>query len=34
MALEIQLWSTNYTLVARISENDANDKAKVVYVMF
>ena len=32
MALEIQLWSVNYTLVARIYKNKANDKAKAVYI--
>ena len=34
MILEIQFWSVNYTLVARLCKNDANDKAKAVYIRF
>ena len=32
MALEVQLWSVNYMFVARIYKNNANDKAKAVYI--
>ena len=32
MALEVQLWSVNYMFVARIYKNNANDKAKSVYI--
>ena len=32
--LEIQLWSVNYTFVARIRNNNANDQAKTVYIRF
>ena len=31
MVLDIQFWSVNYTFVARICKNNANDKAKAVY---
>ena len=34
MVLEIQVWSINYTLVPRICKNNANDKAKAVYITF
>ena len=32
MVLEIQFWPVNYTLVAGICKNNANDKAKAVYI--
>ena len=32
MVLDIQLWSINYTFVARICKNNGNDKAKAVYI--
>ena len=34
VVLEIQFWSANYALVARICQNNANDKAKAVYIRF
>ena len=34
MVLEIQLWSVNYMLVARICKNETNGKAKAVYIRF
>ena len=34
MILEIQFWSGNYMLVARISKSNANDKANIVYIRF
>ena len=34
MVLEIQFWSVNSTLVARICKNNANDKAKAVCIRF
>ena len=34
MVLEIQFWSKNYTFVARICKNNANDKVKAVHIRF
>ena len=34
MDLEIQFWSVNYALVARICKNKAKDKVKAVYIRF
>ena len=34
MILEIQFWSVNYTLFARICKNNANNKAKALHIRF
>ena len=34
MVLEINFWSVNYMLVARLCTNKAKDKAKGVYIRF
>ena len=34
MVLEIQFWSVNYMLAARIWKNNTNDSAKATYIRF